>query len=61
VNEDQFLDRVDVMQPAYAIIHDECVWESEEELAMKHNSLPITPHPLHLDIPCDSATASFPY
>ena len=30
VNEDQVVDRVGVMQPTYAIIHDECVWISKE-------------------------------
>jgi len=30
VNEDQIVDRVDVVQPTYVIIHDECVRESKE-------------------------------
>ncbi len=61
VNEDQDVDRVGVMQPTYVIIHDECVQESKEELAMKGDSLPFMPHPLHPDIPCDYATIDFPY
>jgi len=60
VNEDQFVDGVGTMYPTYAIIHDECVWESKEEPMVKDDSLPVVPHPLYLDIPCDSATTDFP-
>lgn len=60
MNEDQVLDGVGVMQPTYTIIHDECVGESKEELAVKDDSLPAAPHLLHPDIPCDSAITDFP-
>lgn len=60
MNKDQVVDRVGVIQPTCAIIHDECVWESKEELVVKDKSLLATPHPLHPDIPCDSSTIDFP-
>lgn len=60
VNEDQAIDGVGVMHPTYAIIHDECVWESKEKPAVKDDSLVAIPHLLHLDIPCDSSTTDFP-
>jgi len=60
VNKDQVFDRVGVMQPTYAIIHDECVQESKEEPVVKDNSLPTAPHPLYIDIPYDSAIVDFP-
>jgi len=59
VNEDQAIDGVGVMQPTYAIIHDECVQKYEQEPEVKDDSLPSTPHPLYLDISCDSATFGF--
>jgi len=54
MNEDQVVDGVVVVQPTYAIIHDECVQESKEEPAVKDDSLPSAPHPLYLDIPCEN-------
>ena len=60
VNEDQVVNGIGVMQLAYAIVHDECVQESKEEPSVKDDSLPVTPHPLYPDIPCDFATADFP-
>ena len=61
VNEDQVVNGVSVVQPTYAIIHDEYVQESKEELTVKDDSLLATPHPLYPDIPCDSTTTDFPY
>ena len=60
VNDDQVVDGVGVVQPTCAIIHDECVRESEEELTVKDDSLPFAPHLLYPDIQCDSATLDFP-
>ena len=59
MNEDQVVDIFGVMQPTYAIIHDECVRESKEEPTVKDDSLLATPHPIHPNIPCDSTTADF--
>ena len=61
MNEDQVVDGVGVVQPTCAIIHDEYVQESKEELAVKDDSLPTMPHPLYPNIHCDSATIDFPY
>lgn len=61
VKEDQAVDRVGVVQPTCAIIHDECVQESKEEPTVNHDSLLAVPHPLYPDIPCDSVTVDFPY
>jgi len=59
MNKDQVVDGVGVVQPNYAIIHDECVCESKEEPAVKDDSLLATPHPLYRDIHCDFVTADF--
>lgn len=60
MNEDQVVNGFFTMQPTCVIIHDECVWESKEELVVKDDSLPAVPHPLYPDIPCDSSTVDFP-
>jgi len=60
MNEDQVFDGVSAMQPICAIIHDEYVYESKEEPAVKDDSLPSAPHSLCPDSPCDSATIDFP-
>ena len=61
MNEDQVFDAIGVMHPTCAIVHGECVQESKEELVVKDEFLPAAPYPLHPNIPCDSATADFPY
>ena len=48
------------MQLTYAIIHDEHVWEYEEETTVKDESFPSVPHPLYLNIPCIFATFDSP-
>lgn len=48
------------MHPACAIIHVECVRESEEEPAMKDDFLPSTRHLLYYGISCDFAAFDFP-
>lgn len=60
LNEDQVIEGVGVVQPTCAIIHDECVWESEEEPTVKDDSLPFVPHPLYPDIFYDYDTFYFP-
>lgn len=60
VNEDQSVGKVGVVQPTYAIIHDEYVPESKEEPTVKEDSLQTVPHLLYLDIPYYSTTADFP-
>lgn len=60
VNEDQVVDEVGVVQLTCTIIHDECVRESEEEPAVKDDSLPCVPHLLYPNNSCDFATFGFP-
>lgn len=60
VHEDQVVDEVGVEQETYALIYDQCVRESEEEIVVKDDFLPSTHHQLYPDITCDSATFDFP-
>jgi len=59
VHEDQVVEGVGVEQSTCTIIFDEYVWGSEEESAVKDDLLPSTPHPLYLDIFCDSSIYDF--
>jgi len=47
------------VQPAYAVIHHECVQEFEEELVVADELLLSAPHVLYPNIPCDSAIYDF--
>lgn len=61
IHEDRVVDGLDVVQLVYTVIHDECMWEYEEEPTVKDDFLPLVPPPLYLDILCDSFTFDFPY
>ena len=42
VNKDRVVNRVDVVQPTCAIIHDKHVWESKEQSTLKDDYSPYT-------------------
>jgi len=61
VHEDQVVNRVGIEKQTCNIIYDEYVWEYEEELAVKDDLLPSTPHPPFPYIFGDSAIIIFPH